>query len=105
MTLAVGGTLNTNTTTTANSNSLVSCNEADAGKLSKQQNTKVLSKMHRCEACADPEGEGDRGSGPLKNHNNIGFLSNTGPDPLKNHKPTKLAFNFGPSSARQRNVI
>ena len=31
---------------------------------------------------ADPE-EG-RGSGPpLKNHQNIGFLSNTGPDPLK----------------------
>ena len=32
---------------------------------------------------ADPEG-GDRGSGPhLKNHKNIGFLSNTGLDPLK----------------------
>ena len=32
----------------------------------------------------------DRGSGPpLKNHKNIGFLSNTGPDPLKNHKATK----------------
>ena len=28
----------------------------------------------------------DRGSGPpVKNHKNIGFLSNTGPDPLKNH--------------------
>ena len=27
---------------------------------------------------------GDRGSGPLlKNHKNIGLLSNTGPDPLK----------------------
>ena len=26
---------------------------------------------------------------PLKNHKNIGFLSNTGPDPLKNHKATK----------------
>ena len=25
----------------------------------------------------------------LKNHKNIGFLSNTGPDPLKNHKATK----------------
>ena len=25
---------------------------------------------------------------PLKNHKNIGFLSNTGPDPLKNHKAT-----------------
>ena len=35
-------------------------------------------------ACADPEGSGDRGSGPtsLKNHKNIGFISNTGPDPL-----------------------
>ena len=26
---------------------------------------------------------------PLKNHKNIGFLSNTGPDPLKNHKAIK----------------
>ena len=52
---------------------------------------------------------GDRGPGPpppppLKNHKNIGFLSNTGPDPLKNHKTTKPAFNVGPSSARQRNA-
>ena len=37
---------------------------------------------------------GSRGGGgqgvwtPLKNHNNIGFLNNTGPDPLKNHKAT-----------------
>ena len=39
-------------------------------------------------ACTDPEGGGDRGSGPsppLENDKNIGFLSNTGPDPLKNH--------------------
>ena len=43
---------------------------------------------------------GDRGSGPpLKNHKNIGFLSNTGPDPLKNHKATKPALNVGQSSA------
>ena len=42
---------------------------------------------------------------PLKNHKNIGFLSNTGPDPLKNHKDTKLAFNVGQSSAHQRNAI
>ena len=41
---------------------------------------------------------------PLKNHKNIGFLSNTGPDPLKNHKATKPAFNFGPLSARQQNA-
>ena len=42
---------------------------------------------------------------PLKNHKNIGFLSNTGPDPLENHKATKTAFNIGPPSARQRNAI
>ena len=39
-------------------------------------------------SCADPE-EGGGGQGvrtPLKNHKNVGFLSNTGPDPLKNHK-------------------
>ena len=35
---------------------------------------------------------------PQKNHNNIGFLSNTGPDPLKNHKATKPEFTVGPSS-------
>ena len=45
---------------------------------------------------------GDRGSRPsLKNHINVGFLSNTGPDPLK----TKPAFNVWPLSARQRNAI
>ena len=38
---------------------------------------------------------------PLKNHKNIGFLTNTGPDPLKNHKATQPALNGGPSSARQ----
>ena len=31
------------------------------------------------ESCAGPDGVGGR----LKNHKNIGFLSNTGPDPLK----------------------
>ena len=36
---------------------------------------------------------------PLKNHKNIGFLSNTGPDPQKNHKATKPVFNVGPPSA------
>ena len=47
-----------------------------------------------------------QGSGhPLKNHKNIGFLSNTSPDPLKNCKATKPAFNVGPSSALQRNAI
>ena len=37
-------------------------------------------------------GGGGGGQGvwtPLKNHKNVGFLSNTGPDPLKNHKATK----------------
>ena len=40
---------------------------------------------------ADPEG-GMRWGPLLKNHKNIGFLSNAGPDPLKNHKATKPAF-------------
>ena len=39
---------------------------------------------------------------PLKNHKNIGVLSNTGQDPLKNHKAFKPALNIGLSSARQR---
>ena len=35
-------------------------------------------------ACADPKGGGTGGPPPpLKNHKNIGFLSNTGLDPLK----------------------
>ena len=42
---------------------------------------------------------------PLKNHKNIGFLSNTGSVPLKNHKSIKPAFNVGPSSACQQNAI
>ena len=50
-------------------------------------------------------GGGGNGADPLKNHKNIGFLSNTGPDPLKNQKATKPAFNVGPSSARHRNAI
>ena len=40
---------------------------------------------------------GDRGSGPpplLKNHKNIGFLSNSGPDPLD--EATEPEFNVGP---------
>ena len=51
---------------------------------------------------------GSRGGGgtdppppPLKNHNTIGFPSNTGPDPQKNHKVTKPAFDVGPSYVRQ----
>ena len=46
-------------------------------------------------------GGGYKGSGlPLKNHKNIGFLSNIGPDTQNNHKATKPAFNVGPSSGR-----
>ena len=51
-------------------------------------------------------GGGGRGPDPpLKNHKNIGFLSNSGPDPQKNFEATEPAFNVGPSSARQRNAI
>ena len=55
---------------------------------------------------ADPEGGGGGGGGtPLKNHKNIGLLSNSGPDPLKNYEANEPAFNVGPSSAYQRNAI
>ena len=66
-----------------------------------------MSKEGSSDAWVDPGGGGGgRGSGPpLKNHKNIGFLSNTGPDPLKNHKAAKPAFNVGQSSTRQRNAI
>ena len=48
-------------------------------------------------ARADPEGWGQGVQNPpLKNHKNIGFLSNTGPDPLENHKASKPAFNDRP---------
>ena len=50
-------------------------------------------------------GAGAEGPDPLKNHQHIGFLSNTGTDPLKNHKATNPVFNLGPSSARQRNAF
>ena len=70
---------------------------------------------------ADPEGGGTGGLGspppPLKNHKNIGFLSNTGPDPLEITKlpsqhsmlghhlhasktPFKWQFAGGPMTAR-----
>ena len=57
------------------------------------------------------EGGGGRGQGvrtippPVKNHGNIGFLSNTGPEPLENHKATKPAFNVGPPLVRQRGPL
>ena len=53
--------------------------------------------------CESRGGEG--GQDPLKNHKNIGFLSNSGPDSLENHKATKPSFNNGPPSTRQRYVI
>ena len=57
-------------------------------------------------AMCGSRGEGGAGGPdpPLKNHKNIGLVSNTGPDPLKNHKATKRAFSVGPSSPRQRNA-
>ena len=55
-------------------------------------------------SCADLEGV-TGGLDPLKNHNNIGFLSNTDPDPLENHNATKPAFNDGPSLACHKNAI
>ena len=55
--------------------------------------------------CADLEGAGGPTPPPLKNHENIGVLSNSGPDSLKNHEATEPVFNVGPSSARQRNAI
>ena len=37
----------------------------------------------KVETCADPEGVTGGPDPPLKDHKNIGFLSNTGPDSLK----------------------
>ena len=34
------------------------------------------------QSCADPDGGQGSGPPPLQNHQNIGFLSYTGPDPL-----------------------
>ena len=49
-------------------------------------------------------GEGNRGSRPtpLKNHKNIGFLSDTRSDPLKNYTAAKPAFKVGLSAAHQQ---
>ena len=53
-----------------------------------------------CAPCADQE-EGSGGPDPLKNHKNIGFLSNSGPDALQNYEATEPAFNVELSSACQ----
>ena len=45
------------------------------------------------------------GCGPIRNHNTIGSLSNTGSERTKTRKATKSAFNVGPQSAGQRNAI
>ena len=55
--------------------------------------------FHFSRPCADPEE-----APPLKNHKNIGFLSNTGLDPLKNHKATNPAFNVGPAKCHLNDV-
>ena len=55
--------------------------------------------------CADPEkGTGVRTPPPLKNHKNIGFLSDTGPDPPMIYKATKPAFNVGPAKRHLNGV-
>ena len=61
-----------------------------------------------CEVIGGSRGE-DRGSlprppPPLKNHKNIGFLSNTGPE-LQKWQSYQARFNVGSSSARQWNAI
>ena len=72
------------------------------------QAVKALVNLCVC-AWADPQGTGGPDPPPshppppppLKNHNTIGFPSNTGPDLQKNHKVTKPVFNVGPSYIRQ----
>ena len=61
------------------------------GKLFVYSNTRSDDNKQSTSMCGSRDG--DRG---LKNHKNIGFLSNTGPDYLKNHKATKPALNVGP---------
>ena len=41
----------------------------------------------------------------MKNHKNIGFLSNTGPDSLNNHKATKPELNVWPPSGQKNRLI
>ena len=66
-------------------------------KLRKKKKRNFSPNWWSLNSCAGPEG----GQGVLtpnpENHENIGFLYNTGPDPLKNHKANKPAFNVGPS--------
>ena len=55
--------------------------------------------------CGSRGGTGGLDPPPPENHENIGFLCNTGLDLLKNNKATKTAFNVGPLLARQRDAI
>ena len=76
-------------------------------KCSVLNDNNVMLPLNLYNTWVDPE----RGTGgsdsppPLKNHKNIGYLSNTGQDPLKNHKASKPAFDFGPSTAHQRITV
>ena len=60
-------------------------------------------------AHADPEGGTGGPDPPLKNHKNIGFLSNTGPDPLKITKLSRqhsmLAMSMGTPAKRHLNEV
>ena len=58
-----------------------------------------------CPIMGGSRGGGGDGLDPLKNHKDIGLLSNIGPNPLKKPKTTKPAFHVGPSSAHQQNAI
>ena len=75
----------------------IECNETEMNRMELNticNITTAVLKMRRS--------RGDGVSGPhLKNHNYIGFLSNTGPDLLKNKKN----YQVGVSLARQRNAI
>ena len=56
--------------------------------------------INRLKTSANPEG--DRGPPPLKNHKNIGFLSNTGHDPLRTRIPLIVVFGSSiPSSTKK----
>ena len=76
-------------------------------KYTKIQNSKSFSFLNAHMRLQSVGGGGTEGLDPppLKNHKNIGFLSNTGSDRLKNHEATKPVFNVGPSLAHQGNTI
>ena len=51
-------------------------------------------------------GGGDRGSGPpLKNHENIGFLSNNGPEPLRNQAIIQCRIIISPTAKHHLNGV